>query len=96
LKLKVIGEKYIVDGAEYLKIVSGGISYRPGKVKIYFDNLFNGDKALSDLGNRLVNDNIDLFINDIKPAIEQSISKKVVVIMNQIFDKKPFNSFFTS
>lgn len=41
-------------------------------------NLFNsptGDRVLGDLGNNLVNENIDLFISDIGPILERSLGK---------------------
>jgi len=66
---------------------------KPGRVVLHFDNLFNGDKTLGELGNRLVNENVQLFIDDVKPPIEQSISKKIEKVMNQIFERAPIAEF---
>jgi len=79
-----------------LKIDNAAITVQLDKLKIHYSNLFNGDKTLGEVGNRLINENVDLFINDVKPAVEQSISKKIITIVNQVFERAPYDSFFTS
>lgn len=44
-------------------------------MRLHFDNLFNGDKTLGDLGNSLINQNIDMFIGDIEAVLQKSLCK---------------------
>jgi len=94
VKLKISGPKYIKNGVEYLKIDKVVVNLKLGKVVVNLENLFNVDKTLGNLGNELVNQNIQLLIDDVQPPIEQSLSKKIGNIINSIFSLAPFDSFF--
>jgi flagellar motor switch protein FliG len=78
LKIKLLGSKYDKNGVEYLKIDQTDVAVKIGSMNFNFENLFNGDKVLGELGNRLVNENIDLFLNDVEPAVKNSLSKKLI------------------
>lgn len=58
-----------------MKADKADVTVKIVKIKFHFDNLFSGDKALGDLGNTLVNQNTDLFIQDIEPALQNSLCK---------------------
>jgi len=94
LKLRASGTRYMKEGREYIKTDKVDIDIRLGKVQLKFEDLFKGDKTLSAVGNELINQNSQTFIDEIRPTIEKNISKKVVTIINQIFEKAPFESFF--
>lgn len=63
------------NGEEYLKIDKCDLVIKIETLRLKFDNLFNGDKVLGDLGNQLVNQNIDLFTKDIEPSLQRSLCK---------------------
>jgi hypothetical protein len=94
IKLKAIGTKYQKDGVDYIKIDKVDISLKPGKLTMNFENLFNGDKALSDFGNQLINENAQLFIDDVAPPIQDNLAKRVLESFNIVFSKAPFATYF--
>lgn len=61
------------NGEEYIKIDKSTVSLKITKLVLNLDKLFKNDQALSDLGNSLVNQNIDLLIGDIEPALQTSL-----------------------
>lgn len=75
LKLSLIGSNYVRGGQEYVKIDSAKVNVKILNMKLNFENLFNGDRVLGDLGNSLVNENIDMFIKDIEPSLETSLGE---------------------
>lgn len=75
LKLSLSGSKYMKDGQEYVKADKADAAVKIVKMTMNFQNLFNGDKVLGDLGNSLINQNIDLFLRDIVPSLQRSLGK---------------------
>ena len=66
------------DGEEYIKVDKSIVAVKIVKLTLNFEDLFKTDKALSELGNSLVNQNIDLFIGDIEPSLQKSLGKRHV------------------
>lgn len=61
---------------------------------MHFSNLFNGQKALENIGNEVINQNIDILKNNILPQVESGLSNKFLITANQIFEKAPESEFF--
>lgn len=78
LKITIAGSKYLRNGIEYVKADRADVTVKIVSLKLHFDNLFNGDRVLGDLGNSLINQNIDLFLRDIEPSLQRSLCKIVV------------------
>lgn len=62
--------------------------------KIYLDNLFNGDPVLGQVGNQVINDNSKLFLSEIIPGLEKSLSKTFLDIANNILKNSTFDEMF--
>lgn len=75
LKISLVGSKYLKGGQEYIKVDKSTVIVKIVQMKLHFDNLFRGDKVLSDLGNQLINQNIQMFIKDVEPAQQRSLCK---------------------
>lgn len=75
LKISLSGTAFNKNGQQYLRIDKAQVGVKIISLKLNFENLFNGDRVLSDLGNTLVNQNIDMFIRDIEPALQKSLCK---------------------
>lgn len=88
------GKKIMKDNQEYLKFDKIRIRLHIGKTKIKFENLFSNDPILRQISNDIVNDNSELFINEIKPALENSLAKKFTEIANKITLKFTYNELF--
>lgn len=39
------------------------------------ENLFNNDSFLNKIGNRVINDNYEVFLNELVPGLEESLGK---------------------
>lgn len=90
----MIGSRYPKNGVEFIKIDKCGVKGKFDKVQIYLDNLFNGNKELSEAGNQIVNDNPDIFTDEIIPIVEKSLAKKFRSIANGVFELASFDEFF--
>lgn len=92
--LKIFGSRYLKKGVEYLKLDKVQIELQPGKIQVHFDNLFNGNKALEDVGNQVLNDNIDLLREAFLPEFQAAIERKFFKVANQVFERAPLIDFF--
>lgn len=75
LKISFAGPRYIKDGEEYVKVDKTEVPVKIVDLKLNFENLFPNDKNLNEVGNQLVNDNIDMFISDVEPALQRSLGE---------------------
>lgn len=92
--IKLTGSRYLRNGIEYLRIDGCEVKIKSAKIKVYYDNLFNGQKALERTANDLINNNVDLLTNETYPIIENVLSQRLLRISNQIFSAGSFNEFF--
>ncbi|CRK99075.1 CLUMA_CG012351, isoform A [Clunio marinus] len=92
--LKLTGSNYQRQGATYLKIDKVQLKIQPQSTKLRFDNLFNGNKALEDVGNEVINQNVHLLSANMLPLVEQAIGARIFKVANQVFEKAPRSEFF--
>ncbi|XP_069702793.1 protein takeout-like [Periplaneta americana] len=62
--------------------------------QINFENLFNGDKALGDNTNKILNENWRDFWKELKPAFEETFGQVFLHLSRLIFSKVPLNDIF--
>lgn len=60
-------------------------------VKLHLDNLFDGDKTLTDVINLFLNDNWKLIAAKFKPELEENVADIFKTIINNIFSKYPID-----
>lgn len=65
-----------------------------GKARFKLANLFGGDPTLSQVGNQFVNENADLFVAELVPGMEKSLSKTFLDIVNAILHDVTFDEMF--
>lgn len=58
------------------------------------DNLFNGDPVLGQVGNSFINENSKLFLTEITPGLEKSLSKTFTDIANTILKTTTYDEMF--
>lgn len=92
--MRVRGSKVMRDGVEHVRFDTLQVKIKIGQQKINLDNLFNGDPVLGQIGNQIINDNSDLFLQEIVPGLEQSLSKTFLNIANQILENATFGEMF--
>ncbi|XP_001607003.1 protein takeout-like [Nasonia vitripennis] len=63
-----------------------------GHASIHLDNLFNGDETLADAMNLFLNDNWKLVAAEMKPALEDTVSRLFKSFSNKIYAKYPVDT----
>lgn len=88
------GTRYLRHGLEYVKFTKMTMRIQFKDFKLRLDNLFNGDRILGEVGNTLINDNQELYLNEIVPGLERGLSKKFLDVANEILATATFDEMF--
>ncbi|XP_055295483.1 protein takeout-like [Sitodiplosis mosellana] len=81
------GLKYVKFGNLQIKVSVGGAKFR-------LENLFNGDRTLGEIGNTVINENAQLFLEEMIPGFEKSLSKTFLEIANDILTEVTYDEMF--
>ncbi|XP_046979931.1 protein takeout-like [Schistocerca americana] len=92
--LEMWGEPLERDGEVYWNITNFTVKMDLPKVYLHLDNLFNGDKVLGENMNKFLNENVDLVVEELKPAIEMALAATDMDVARRLFSKVPYNSIF--
>ncbi|XP_015108836.1 protein takeout-like isoform X2 [Diachasma alloeum] len=85
------GEKFEKDGETYMRITKYNVKFNPEKVLLKFENLFGGDKFLSNQMNTFLNENADLLFKELQASYEETFGLVFAQMANEIFTRVPFN-----
>ncbi|KAI5732425.1 hypothetical protein M8J76_000101 [Diaphorina citri] len=96
LELKNLqGKPFEKNGKTYIKLEKVLISIsKVEKMYIHLENLFNGNKELSEQMNVFLNENWSDIIKELMPAIETALEAVVKEIGNRLFSKIAYEEFF--
>lgn len=83
-----------IDGKNYLQFEKFDIKIYIEKSHIDLQNLFAQDPLLGRALNEVVNDNSDLFLSEIIPSLEASLSEKFTNIANRITRSFTYEELF--
>ncbi|XP_041973773.1 protein takeout-like [Aricia agestis] len=79
------------NGADYLRFTKADISVAVKDYMIRLDGLFNGDKALGDATNEVINQNKQDFLKATLPYLEKTVAKLVLDLANKIMESTPYS-----
>ncbi|XP_066140955.1 circadian clock-controlled protein daywake-like [Euwallacea fornicatus] len=89
------GDKIQRDNDTYIQFRKFSLKLFTGKSYLYLGNLFgNNGAVLSEATNAFIRENTDLFIEEIKPVLEDSLSNKFTNIANSITTKFSYDDLF--
>ncbi|XP_050309876.1 uncharacterized protein LOC126745884 [Anthonomus grandis grandis] len=89
------GDLTEVNGKRHLHFRKFGLTLYIGHSDIHLGNLFAGQNpTLSQATNEVVKDNADLFVNEIKPVLENSLAQKFTDIANVITQRFTYEELF--
>jgi Haemolymph juvenile hormone binding protein (JHBP) len=96
IKLKFAPTVVMKDGKEYLSIPSNKFKlvFETSRMYLRLDGLFNGNKALSDNMNLFLNENWQIILQELKPAVRNTLSQIVTSIISKFLDKVPYSAMF--
>ncbi|XP_063699309.1 protein takeout-like isoform X2 [Culicoides brevitarsis] len=83
-RVRVRGYVEPKDGKNYVRFRRIQVRINIPEAKFYLENLFNGDEVLGQLGNRVINENSQIFLADLVPGLENSLSEKFTDIINNV------------
>lgn len=86
--------KYQKNGQTYLKFDTFDLKIKIGKNKLKLNNLFNGDKNLELVGNQYINDNSEMFLNEIIPGLEKNLAEIFTKTANEIIATASVDELF--
>lgn len=79
---------------EYLNFEPMKVKLRVGESSIYLTNLFDGDPVLGPATNRVINDNSQVFLQEISPVLEKSLADLFTEMANKITSKFTYKELF--
>lgn len=78
------GDKIKKDGETHLLFEKMDCTLVIGKATIHLENLFNGNPILGKATNDVINDNVDIFFEEIKEPLLNSLRQLFTDIANKI------------
>lgn len=94
VNFQLSGVRETRSGVEYIKIQNVKAKTQVNGLRVKFENLFNGNKALEDASNELINQNIQILIKEVTPKFEIALGKIGLRLANQVFSKIPADLLF--
>ncbi|RZC41970.1 takeout-like [Asbolus verrucosus] len=88
------GERYKKGGQEYIKFSSMEINEKLHQPVFRFEGLFRENPELTEQTNKVVNENIDEILDELRPAIHIAISEAVLGIIKPMFEKFSVKELF--
>ncbi|KAL7294600.1 hypothetical protein TKK_0011906 [Trichogramma kaykai] len=88
------GERYNNPATDltHFRVIEFYCDFDVGHAGVHLENLFNGDETLADAMNLFLNDNWKTVAAEIKPALEETVSKLFKDFSNKIYAKYPMDT----
>ncbi|XP_058058232.1 circadian clock-controlled protein daywake-like [Anopheles bellator] len=94
-RVKLNFEKYSKgDGKEYLRVKKMVVRIQIEKGRFDMKDLFRGDPVLSQAGNQFINENSRLFLDELTPGLERSLSETFKGTANEIMQQATLDELF--
>ncbi|KAH0815009.1 hypothetical protein GEV33_007782 [Tenebrio molitor] len=88
-------EEYEKKNKKYYKVVKNTLLIEPQGLHYKLDNLFNGDKALGDNINQVLNDNGKEVYADVKTSYEEAFGKIFATVSDNLLTRVPVAELFS-
>lgn len=88
------GDYFDKDGETYVNVTNFKLKLTPKHAYFLFENVFNGDAALSETINSFMNENWELVANTLVPGYELKLGDRFQKVANKFFDVIPLNYIF--
>lgn len=93
-RVKLFGERYEKDGKPFMRAKRLAVKIQIEKGQFDMKDLFNGDAVLSQVGNQFINDNSRLFLDELTPGLERSLSETFKNTANEILQLASMDDIF--
>lgn len=92
--VRINGKRIPSNGVEYVKFDDLTMKVSVGNAKFRLENLFNGDRTLGEIGNTVINENAQLFLEEMIPGFTKSLSKTFLEIASDILHEVTYDEMF--
>ncbi|XP_055596079.1 protein takeout-like [Uranotaenia lowii] len=93
-RVKLFNELYEKDGKQYMRVKRLAVKIQIEKGHFDMKDLFNGDPVLSQVGNQFINENSRLFLDELTPGLERSLSETFKNTANEILQTSTLDDIF--
>lgn len=92
--MKANGFIETVDGKDFVRFKLN-VKIRIDSARFYMDNLFNGQSShMNAFGNKIINEHHKIFVRELLPGLESSLSKIFTKIINNILETATLDEMF--
>ncbi|XP_053965866.1 protein takeout [Anastrepha obliqua] len=92
--VKVVFEVTNVNDVDMIGVKELVVKIRTGSGNIHLQNLFGNDKTLGDIINETINQNFELFTNEVIQPIERALEKKFSSVAGKILSSFTYDELF--
>ncbi|XP_011192235.1 protein takeout [Zeugodacus cucurbitae] len=92
--VKVVFDVKPINDVEMISLKELVVKIRTGSGSVHLQNLFGNDKTLGDIINETINQNFELFTNEVIQPIERALEKRFSSVASQILDSFTYNELF--
>ncbi|KAL7042740.1 hypothetical protein ACKWTF_001266 [Chironomus riparius] len=92
--VKMLTKKILKNGKNYMQIDKLRMNFDVKRASFNFTNLFNGNVQLGDALNKFINENWKDILNDLKPAMADSLGSIYKSLLDNMFSNIPYDEFF--
>jgi hypothetical protein len=65
-----------------------------GHAQFHLENLFDNESILNKIGNKIINDNYEIFLKELVPGLEDNLSRIFSDIVNGILKDATYEEMF--
>ncbi|XP_068900382.1 protein takeout-like [Tenebrio molitor] len=87
-------EEYEKKNKKHYRVTKSEMAIEPGSIQFTLSNLFDGDKALGDNINQVLNDNWKEVFADVKSGYESGLGQVISSLFQNLLDKVPISDLF--
>lgn len=91
----VTGQRFARRGKEYINFNAVKLDLHFGKPNaLNFENIFRGNKELTDQTNRIISENIEGIMTEIKPVFDETVAQIALGILRGVFNRYSVDDLF--
>lgn len=91
----MVGKRFIRKGKEYVNFddIQLDLQFGPNNTLI-FENIFRGNKELTDQTNRIISENIEGIMMEVKPVFDSTVAQVALNLLKGIFNRFSLDELF--
>lgn len=92
----MVGKTRSVRGKEYLYFDTIDLDLTLDGVFLYLDNVIKNNPEISANTNKIIADNIDSILNELKPVIQKSFEEIILSLLQNVMERYSIDELFAN